>query len=245
MRVKLICCDVFLRPVSAFVAVSPNIIDVEYVPMLAHTDPARLRAELQTRIDAAAALRKYDMFVLAYGLCGNAVTGLTCPVPLVIPRIHDCCTMFMGSREKYLAEFGNRLSMRWCSCGYYERCYMDERTTDYVISNRDTNPEFLALVEQYGQENAEYVWETMHPEIETPEAAYIVLEGFEIPGRLEGFSEEVEKQGKTLVTLNGDLTFLRDLINGPWDSARFQTVMPGQKIAAVYDMEHVITAVDA
>jgi len=242
MRIKLICCDVFLRPVSAFVAISPHTIDVEYVPMLAHNEPDKLRNELQTRINTAACLRNYDLFILAYGLCGNAALGLTCPVKMVMPRIHDCCAMFMGSKEDFANTFENNLSMRWCTSGYYERCYLEN---GLMGDNRpkETYPEYQALIEQFGEDNAEYIWETMHPEIETPEAAYIKTPEFEIPGHEDGFRKQVEEQGKTVKILEGSTAFLNSLINGPWDDKRFLTLNPGEKIGGVYDMDEVIKAV--
>jgi len=243
MRIKLICCDVFLRPVSAFVATSPHIIDVEYVPMLAHNKPDILRADLQARIDAAATIRDYDLFLLLYGLCGNATVGLSCPAKMVMPRIHDCCAMFMGSKENFTKEFGGNLSMRWCTSGYYERSYLDKGLDGHPSQSRETYPEYRALVEQFGEDNAEYIWDTMHPEIETPEAAYIKIEGFEKPGYEDGFRGLVEEQGKTLRLLEGDAAYIYDMINGPWDNERFLTINPGEKIGAVYDMDRVVASV--
>ena len=262
MRVKLICCDVFLRITSALVAASPHTIDVEYVPMLAHNNPDKLRAELQARINATlckgdSTARNYDLLLLLYGLCGNAAVGLTSPIKMIIPRVHDCCTMFMGSRERFLQEFGNNLSMRWCSSGYYERSYIDKEgegkrftsgealsfTSDCGFSHVFlTNPEYLALAEQYGEDNAQYIWQTLHPEIETPEAAYIRIDGHEVPGYEDGFKRQVEAQGKTMRVLKGSTAYLKAMINGPWDNTRFLTVDPGEKICAVYDMEQVLKA---
>jgi len=209
--------------------------------MLAHNEPDNLRTKLQSRINAAAAEQNYDLFLLLYGLCGNATVGLTCPVKLIMPRIHDCCTMFMGSKGKFAKEFGGKLSMRWCTSGYYERCYMDNGLIGDSSRRRETYPEYQALIEQFGEDNAEYIWDTMHPEIETPEAAYIRINGFEMPGHEAGFRRLVEEQGKTLQILEGDASYLKDLINGPWDDERFLTINPGEKIGAVYDMERVVT----
>ena len=242
MHIKLISCDVFLRPVSAFVATSLHTIDVEYVPMLAHNEPDNLRANLQNRINTAAAEQNYDLFLLSYGLCGNATVGLTCPVKMIMPRIHDCCAMFMGSKEKFMEAFAGKLSMRWCTSGYYERCYMKNGLTGDSSRRRETYPEYQALIRQFGEENAEYIWDTMHPEIETPEAAYIKIEDFEMPGHEAGFRSLVEQQGKAVQVLEGDASYLQDLINGPWDDGRFLTVNPGEKIGAVYDMERVVVS---
>jgi len=211
--------------------------------MLAHNKPDELRADLQTRINAAAKVRDYDILLLLYGLCGNAAVGLTSPVKMIMPRIHDCCAMFMGSNENFVKEFGGSLSMRWCTSGYYERSYIDRGLTSHPSVSRETYPEYRALVEQYGEDNAEYVWDIMHPEIETPEAAYIRMEGFDMPGYEDAFKRLVEEQGKTLKILSGDASYLKDMIDGPWDDRRFLTINPGENVGAVYDMERVVKAV--
>jgi len=243
MRIKLIACDVFLRPISAIVATSPHTIDVEYVPMLAHNEPDTLRANLQARINAATIEQQYDLLILSYGLCGNATLGLTSPVKMIMPRVHDCCAVFMGSKEAFAAEFCGKLSMRWCTSGYYERCYIDKGLTGDTSHRRETYPEYQALIEQFGEDNAQYIWDTMHPEIETPDAAYIKIPGFEMPGHEAGFKSLVEAQGKTLRVLAGSVEYLQDLVNGPWEDERFLTVHPGEKIGAVYDMDRVVVAV--
>ena len=44
---------------------------------------------------------KYEAILLGYGLCSNGLVGLTArSIPLVIP-VHDCITLFLGSKEQY------------------------------------------------------------------------------------------------------------------------------------------------
>lgn len=239
MKFKLICCDVFTRIACRLVSESPHIVDVEFVKMLAHNEPKTLNRELQERIDRAVQERDYDAVILGFGICGNAVLGLTCPIPLIIPRVHDCCTLFMGSKENFITHFGHALSTRWRSCGYFERCDLDYRNNQDFDSHK-TNPEYLQLLEQYDEEEADYVWEVMHPPIETDEVIYIHIDGFEYSGSRERFTQESEAQGKTVKTLQGDTGFIRKLIFGEWDEKQFLTLQPGQRLVPTYDMEQVV-----
>ena len=240
MRIKCICCDVFSRLAYKAAAESPHIVDLELVPMLAHNEPAQLRADLQQRINRCVGVRPYDRIVLGYGLCGNAVSGLNSPLPLVLPRMHDCCAMFAGSREAFLGVFGNNLSMRWCSCGYYERSNslgaMDDGG-DYR-----TSLEYCKLAEEYGEDNAEYVWRTMHPPIETKEAVYIEIDGFEYNGIKDRYAGDIANAGKEFVLAQGDASWFMRLINGPWDSKEFLEISPGQTVLPVYDLAEVVRA---
>ena len=254
MFLKFICCDVFTRIACDLVAKSPHIIDIEFVPMLTHNEPEKLRSILKGVIDKSVngSGRGYDAVLLGYGLCGNSVTGLSCPVPMIIPRAHDCCTLFMGGKEKFLAAFGGILSARWCSTGYYERCHlvnqnrragMEESEVEQLALYK-TSAEYMGYVDQYGEENAEYIWETMHPDIETDEAVYIKLDGYEHSGAQENYAAEIKNAGKELKTVEGDVSLLKALIDGEWDEDRFLVVPPGKRIAGVYDMQYVMTAGD-
>jgi len=246
MLLRLIGCDVFTRVICSLASRSPHVVDVEFVPMLSHNYPDRLRGELQRRIDSNPSGRAYDAVLLGYGLCGNAIAGLSCPAPLIIPRVHDCCAMFMGSKARFDQEFGRAPSTRWCSNGYYERGYMtgDSSLLMQDVTVYKTNPEYLRLVREYGEENAEYAWTTMYPDIETDDSVYIYIDGYEFSGSLEEYTRLVEAKGKVLRRVEGGLSYLRDLVNGPWDDERFLTVPPGRRVAPVYDMDTVITSED-
>jgi hypothetical protein len=242
MRIKFICCDVFARLAYAAAAASPHIVDLELLPMLAHTEPDKLREELRVRI-AKIDAGYYDRVALGYGLCGNATVGLSFPVLAVMPRAHDCCAVFMGSCVNFLKAFSENLSMRWCTCGYYERGWLSGWLDENITYH--THPEYVKLLETYGEDNAEYVWKMMHPPLETNEAAYIALDGFEYNGTKEHFTAEIERQGNVVRAEKGDAGWFFRLVNGPWDTSEFLFINPGEAISPVYDMEEVVRTAQA
>src|SRR5437762_12941192 len=98
MRIKAITCEVFARAVYLNAALSYNIIDVELVDKGLHDVARTLREELQCRVDATPEER-YQAIVLVYGLCNRALEGVQArTIPLVLPRAHDCITLYLGSR---------------------------------------------------------------------------------------------------------------------------------------------------
>lgn len=243
MVIKLICCDVFTRIICKMIAECEHIVDVTFLPMLAHEKPDRLREEIQSCINNLTSDRKYDCIVLGYGLCGNATVGLTAPIPMYIPRVHDCCTLFMGSRERFCEVFGDALSTRWSSNGYYERCHLAGRGSN--VQNNiayQTCAEYRGYVEEYGEDNAEYIWESMHPNIETNEAVYIKTAEYEFSNSMAAFCNEVEDSGKTAVVVDGDVSYISRLIDGVWEDSLFQKIMPGEMISPVYDMINVLSS---
>lgn len=248
MLIKFICCDVFTRIACELVSKSPHVVDIEFLPMLIHEDPKKLNMTIKEKIDKSMneTRRKYDAVILGFGLCGNSVAGLSCPIPVIIPRAHDCCTIHMGCKENFIAAFGDILSARWSSTGYFERCHGLNHGylgTEQLVSYK-TTAEYMNYVEQYGEENADYIWETMHPKIETDEAVYIKIDGFEYSDAFENYKSEIEKSGKKLKTVEGSISMLKSLINGEWDDERFLVVPPGKKIIGVYDMKYVMKAED-
>ena len=73
MFIKFICCDVFARIACGLVATAPHIIDLEFIPMLTHVEPEKLRRMIKEKIEQSTdgTGRKYDALILGFGLCGN------------------------------------------------------------------------------------------------------------------------------------------------------------------------------
>ena len=287
-RMKLICCDVLFRMACRAAAGSKNIIDMEFTRLQSHNEPDLLRNEIQGLIDKADAEGVYEAVLLGYGLCGNSAAGLVARGrPLVIPRAHDCCTLFLGSRANFKDKFGDRLSAQWSSHGYLERNHEYAGGTD-INKSLGLDRDYAALVEQYGEDNAEYIWETLHPayHVGKGERLYIDVAPFDCPGgsddedfhykRYEqaviadlnktaasdtpqpgaankpntpqpdaSYTPDATQPGAAPVDtgiqrIEGSARLIDMLLDGDWGDD-FLIVPPGMAIAAVYDMEQVVT----
>ena len=124
MRLKLIACKALFRELSYVSALSDNIIDITWMRQGYHNEPEVLHSLLQQEIDAVEAgsdphsyrIRPedgrsgdFDAILLGYGLCSNATAGVCARHHrLVIPRAHDCITLFLGSKERYASCFAER-----------------------------------------------------------------------------------------------------------------------------------------
>lgn len=242
MKFKLICCEVFMRMACFAIAGSPHTVDPEFTPLRAHEDADRLREDIQHRIDAAGRHGGYDAILLGMGLCGNATAGLKAgSVPLVMPRAHDCCTIFLGHRNKFLEYFKEDLSSQWSSHGYMERetAYLRETETGKFLG---LDKDYQELVDQYGEENARFIWETLHPQTHSSELIYISVPGFEHLGTFDKLKAFAQEQEKSVRLLEGDMRLVRNLLNGDWDEEEYLVVPPGKEIKAVYDHDRVVTS---
>ena len=249
MKLKLITCDVLTRLACHCVARTPHIVDMEFTKKGAHDDSDYLRKLIQEKIDACEESgEKYDAILLGYGLCGNSVVNIAARnTPLVIPRAHDCCTLFLGSKEKYTKHFGNSPSKAFSAAGYMEHGGSYVREANGVRQRMGWDTDYDEYVKQYGEENAKYIWETLHPK-RKPEEEENKLVFIEIPElRHLGYAEQckckAEADGGEFVELEGSIELIEKLIFGEWPKEDFLVVEPKQSILGVYDMNEVVRAI--
>jgi hypothetical protein len=245
MKNKLIACNIFQREVCACLARTTRIVDVEFLDLGEHLRPDGLRQLLQARIDAAdAPERDYDAVLLLFGLCGNAGVGLVARrIPLVIPRAHDCATILLGSREAFKQHFGDNPSQGFSSNGYFDRGTTFLRTGEDSGGMAGDEAAYQELVKQHGEDNARYVWDTMHPVRPGDDRArFIRMPGIDDSRAIEQFSSKAEESGKRCELLDGNLQLISALIEGDWSPDDFLIVPPGQRTEGVYDWDEIIRA---
>ena len=242
MHLKCLACEALARPVYLAAARTPHIVDVELLQLGWHQDPDDLRARLQAKIAAAASGSEtaYDAIVLAYGLCGRSTEGLRAEkIPIVLPRAHDCITLFLGSRARYQCEFADHPGTYW-----YARDYVERNRGGSVLSLGAETFEisralYESYVEKYGEENAEYLMEVMGAwQAHYDRAVYVAADGFHSPAIEAQAQAEAERRGWRFERVSGDLVLIRRLLWGEWDDD-FLVVEPGQRIKMTYDADVV------
>ena len=250
MVFKLIACEVFYREVCLCVAATQHRVDIEFTEKNAHEKSDLLRTQIQAKIDAAESGDiAYDAILLGFGLCGNGVRGVGAKKPrLVLPRAHDCCTIFLGSRIAFKEHFSDNPSLPFSSVGYMERgtSWIHDANT---VSVPGLDKSYEQYVAQYGEENAAFIMETLTASnkaalsetsdtrvvfVEVPELAHL---GFAARARAEA-----EKAGKRFVLLPGDMRLIRGLVNGDWSDEEYLVVPPGSRIGGVYDWDRIVKA---
>jgi hypothetical protein len=248
LRILALTCEVLARSVYLCAARSPHVVDVRLNRRGLHDDPPNLRTILQAQVDESGA--PYDAVVLAYGLCGGATSGLRAgAIPLVVPRAHDCITLFLGSRDRYSAEFLGHPGTYWYVQDYLERTD-DGSAFGGVGSGSDTTTQatYEEYVEKYGEDNAAYLMEALGAwRSHYDRAAYVDM-GVAHP-EAAGLAEDrargdAERRGWQFEKLAGELILIRKLIDGDWAAEDMLVVAPGEQLAMSYD-EQVIRAVPA
>lgn len=242
MRLKLIACDVLMRELCLLIAKSPHIFDVDFTEKNSHNYPDNLRESIQDKIDHCVG-KNYDAVLLGYGLCGNSTTALESrDTRIVIPRAHDCCTLFLGSKEEFERHFKDNPSQPFSSPGYIERS--DSPFHDALLrGDMESDPVYLGYVAKWGEENAKYIYETMYgTKTKNKKLIYIEIPETRNPDYSKLCRKRAEESGMEWVPLVGSLELLRSLLDGNWEEESFLILNPGQRSRGAYDWEEIIRA---
>jgi hypothetical protein len=220
-RIALLACNVFEREIALLAGDAPHIVETRFFEIALHDRPDEMRVKLQSELDSFDARDDIDAIVLAYGLCGLGTAGLRAGRhPFVLPRAHDCITVFLGSKERYAAH------QRTCpTCYYY--------TPGWNRARRVPGPDKLAALreefsKQFDEDDVEFLIESEKEGWAMRDTATYIDLGTADAGEEATYAKRcADSLGWTFERIQGDPALLRDLLWGNWDDARFLTVSPG------------------
>ena len=247
MRLQFIVCDMLMLPVEHLAAESPHELVLTDLSASLHVEPVPLRDRIQEEVDRIEAEDpEADAILLGYGLCGGATAGLVSrSKPLVLPRAHDCVTIFLGSRERYQREQEQAPGTYWFTEDNIKR---GNAFMGWLLGSSERADGVKATyeehVEKYGQENADYLMEALGEWQQHYERGAFLETGLATDSvALERARQETEQRGWRFETILSDLTLIKRLLDGEWD-AEFLVVQPGETLVMSYD-DDVIKAAPA
>ncbi|MBC3889235.1 DUF1638 domain-containing protein [Acetobacterium paludosum] len=205
MKIKVIACEVMKEEIQAIEGLDD--LDFEFVSMDFHLYPKKLKTELQRIIDQS---RGYDKIILAFGLCGGAANGLKATnCELVIPRVHDCISIFLCPKNGCVCDFKKEIGTFYLSNGW-------------MITEKSILSDYQRILQKFGPQKANKILNRMYD-------GYKKILFIETGGVRQ---DEVIRQSKEIAelfkaeyeTIQGQSAFIEKIISGPWDEENFITV---------------------
>ena len=185
----------------------------------------KLRTELQEKLSEAEG--SYQAVLLGYGLCGNGVLGLSCPIPLVIPRAHDCISLLLGSRQRH-----EDFTLQHPGCYFFSPGWIDESKFPGRDNDRLLLEEYTA---KYGPDNADYLLEVERGWRKHYRKAVFI--DWNLPGKeryIRITRDSAAYLGWEYDEIAGDPALLQRFLNGDWDNDDFFILQPGQPIPETF-----------
>jgi len=181
--------------------------DFEFVSMDFHLYPQKLKTELQRLIDTSLG---YDRIVLAFGLCGGAASGLKATNgELVIPRVHDCISIFLCPEKGCVCDFKKQLGTFYLSNGW-------------MITEKTILSDYQRILEKFGLQKATKLFNRMY---DGYKKVLFIETGSASPDEVVRQSKEIaELFGAAYETIQGEAVFIEKIVRGPWDEENFITI---------------------
>lgn len=239
LKLKVLACKVMARELSMVAWDCPNSLDITTIRQSYHNTPVNLRTILQEEIDRIESGEdrytnsdlEFDAIVLGYGLCSNAVTGLTSKkYPLIVPKAHDCTTMFLGSKERYMELFQEYKGTFFYNQSWAEvmpdqgAALLERKRQEYMEQYEDDEDtvEYLMDIERMMLANYHGYTFIHNPELDDSRARAI----------LQGKAKD---ENWDYYEVDGSMRLFRELVAGNWNEEDFLIVPPGKTIVATGD----------
>jgi hypothetical protein len=230
-RYVALTCEALARTIYGLSAYADSTITVRLFKQGLHNHPKNLRAVLQGEIDALST-GEYAAILLAYGMCGNSTVGLTArETPLVIPRAHDCITLYLGSHQRYVEQFEQHPGTYWYSLDYMERQEPGAAVALGAAGIAEQESQYEQYVAKFGKETADLLIEEMRKWAQHYTRAAFIDTGAANAEPFEQMArDKAAREGWEFERLWGDDRLLRKLIGGAWTDDEFLIVPPRHRI---------------
>lgn len=177
-----------------------------------HTVTDSLRQRLQEELDRMNGARKV---ILAFGLCGNVVVGLkTGEYQLIIPRVDDCITLLLGSKD-------NRESCIRQGGVYF-------LTKGWMEGELNIWKQYQSTLDRFGPERTERIYKKMLAHYKF--LGLIDTGAYDLAEVLPQAREISAALKLDLLILKGTDRYLKRLLRGPWNHDKFFLIPPSTKI---------------
>ena len=216
--IALIGCDIIRPELEVLCREHAPQTRLRFLDQNLHRRPEQMPAIIQAAIDDLAD-EDIAQVVLGYGLCSNGLVGVEAPPQgMIVPRVHDCVALVLGSRAAFDEQFTAHPGT------YY-------LTASWIDADKDP----LGTMEKeyaprLGRETAEW---GMREELRHQTRIALVDSGVcagscdRVRDRAQANAEFFDKQYEELA---GSAEYLKRLITGPYPQDEFIAIAPGDEV---------------
>ena len=208
MRSLIITCETLRNEIELVLKQHKLNFDIVWLESGLHDVPAELHSLLQKHLDQ---VQGYDQVLLALGRCGGALNGLkTGNYETILPKADDCISLFFGSdKERY--QFGNE----------YAAVYLTE---GWACGERGILSDVKTYLEEYDEETAKYLIDALYGNFHT--LALLDTGAYAVGKLAEESAGAASLCGLKQKIVPVKLTYLEQLLYGPWKRELFYIVPP-------------------
>ena len=212
MKTAILACQTIKDEIEKAYSLAGCDHDIFWVESGLHNNPDKLRVRLQEELDK---ITDVDRVILGFGFCGNSVLGLVAGnYELIIPKVDDCITLVIGS-----VEARNAISAE--AATYF-------LTQGWLTHESNIWKEYQYSLKKYGKKKTAMIYDMMLGHYKRLGVIDTGCYDFE-----EFFNNTVEI-AKTFKLnherLDGTITYISELLTGPWDDSRYLIIAPGETI---------------
>lgn len=198
LKLLILACSVMEKEFKQFQNGQMDFIFLDYG---LHRTPGQMAEAIQVEIEKASG-HPYHGIVLGYGLCSNGIVGVQSHThPLIIPRVHDCISLFLGSIEAYQRHSKEHPGTYYLTPGWIEK-------------GQTPISKYESYEKSYGQETAQWV---LHEEMKHYTRIVFIdtgvypLESYRTIAR-----QNADFLGIDFEEVKGSADLFRKLVKGPW-----------------------------
>lgn len=208
MRTLLISCETLRGEIELLEKRNRLEMDAVWLEPGLHDTPDKLHALLQNHLES---ISDYDRVILGMGRCGGALNQLkTGNYEMILPKADDCISVFFGS-DKLRYAYGNENASIFLTEGW-------------ALGERSFATEFQSYIEDYDEETALCLLETMYGNFRT--LTYIDTGAYDVQKLMAETCAVARRCKLCPKVVPADLSLLEKTLAGPWDESLFYIVSP-------------------
>ncbi len=207
----VVACNTLRDEIKKVVTNISAKIPIIWVDSGLHDFPEKLNNVMQNQIDR---IENVDNIILLFGRCGNSIVGLKSQsARIIIPRVDDCISMFLGGDEK-------KKELERKSPAYYF-------TRGYLENENNVWTEYMYCVQKYGSEKAKTMFLRLFKNYE--KLRVIDTGAYEVEKILNKTNNIAYEFNLKPEVIEGSLIYIIKAFQEKWDED-FIIIEPGKRI---------------